>query len=319
MWTVCPLSRRRPGFTLIELLVVIAIIAILIALLLPAVQQAREAARRTTCRNNLKNIGLAMHNYHDTHSVFPFGFDERETLWHAMILPQIEQAPLYHTLIWQEGTVGNWDFDGSPNEKAAGTAIAVFLCPSMALAANDTNQGIPNRARSSYLACAGSNIFSDDTSTIPAGSPAGAISFENAPAANGVFAGCSNRRIRDITDGTSNTFLIGEAYTDDYSKDGQEMDHWIIGAPQTGGWDCCTDTAGTEFTEGLGSAGPKMNSRRDPSQSGILMEISFGSWHVGGAHFTMGDGSVRFLSENIDLNLYRALGTRAGNEIIDNF
>ena len=101
--------QRIRGFTLIELLVVIAIIAILIALLLPAVQQAREAARRTQCQNNMKQLGIALHNYHDTIGVFPFGFDERETLWSAMILPQIEQANLYNTLIWQESGPGNWD------------------------------------------------------------------------------------------------------------------------------------------------------------------------------------------------------------------
>ncbi len=98
--------RLDRGFTLIELLVVIAIIAILIALLLPAVQQAREAARRTQCKNNLKQLGIALHNYHDTFGAFPFGYDERETLWTAMILPQIEQGNLYATLIWQESGRG---------------------------------------------------------------------------------------------------------------------------------------------------------------------------------------------------------------------
>ena len=118
---------RKRGFTLIELLVVIAIIAILIALLLPAVQQAREAARRTQCKNNLKQLGIAMHNYHDTVNVFPWGFDERETLWTAMILPQIEQANLYNTLIWQESGPGNWDAVGSPNTKACSTIIQGFM------------------------------------------------------------------------------------------------------------------------------------------------------------------------------------------------
>ncbi len=162
-----PRFARRIGFTLIELLVVIAIIAILIALLLPAVQQAREAARRSSCKNNLKNIGLALHNYHQTFNVLPFGFDAREALWTAMLHPQIEQGNLYKTLIFQESGPGNWDANGSPNEAACGTLIPIYVCPSMAMQTQRTNQGIPHRAAVSYRACAGSNIYSDDASTIP--------------------------------------------------------------------------------------------------------------------------------------------------------
>ncbi len=310
-------GQRTRGFTLIELLVVIAIIAILIALLLPAVQQAREAARRTTCRNNMKNLGLAMHNYHDTHSVFPFGFDARETLWHAMILPQIEQTNLYNTLVWAESGLGNWDAAG-PNETACGTAIPVFKCPSAAIDLNIDNEGILGRATCSYRVCAGSNVYSDDASTIPAGVPAGAKSLEEADL-NGIFWGCSRVNIRDITDGTSNTILIGESYTDPtYAKDGQGMDYWTIGAPQTGSWDL-GGTGGTEYSEGLGSTGPRINSRLDPLANGVVMEMSFGSWHGGGAFFTFADGSVKFISENVDLTLYRGLGSRYGKEPVGEY
>ena len=158
----------KRGFTLIELLVVIAIIAILVALLLPAVQQAREAARRTQCKNNLKQIGLALHNYHDTVNVFPWGFDERETLWTAMILPQIEQQNLYATLIWQENGPGNWNEPGSPNTAACATIIPAFRCPSMPLDPRD-NEGITGRVPVSYRGVAGALIASDDLSTRPAG------------------------------------------------------------------------------------------------------------------------------------------------------
>ncbi len=310
--------QRRIGFTLIELLVVIAIIAILIALLLPAVQQAREAARRSSCKNNLKNLALALHNYEETHGTFPFGFDTREALWSAMILPQIEQGPLYETLIFQESGPGNWDADGSPNEAAAGTAIPVFLCPSMAMESQRDNNNIPHRAAASYRGNAGNDVWSDDASTIQSPpAPADARSLEETNL-NGMFYGVSSVRIADVIDGTTNTILLGESYTDTYAKDGQQMDYWIIGSPQTGGWDP-GDTGGTEYSEGLGSTGPKINSRLDPTAHGTVMEMSFGSYHPGGAHFALGDASVRFISENVDLKVYHALGSRDGREVVGDF
>lgn len=315
-------ARRPRGFTLIELLVVIAIIAILIALLLPAVQQAREAARRTQCRNNMKNLGLAMHNYHDTHSVFPWGFDERETLWHAMILPQIEQTSLYNTLIWQETGPGNWDAVGSPNTAACGTLIPVFRCPSMPVEAHIDNTPagtvMPGRVPTSYRVSAGGNPMSDDVSTIPAGTPSWAVALED-KTCDGIFYGCSRTNLRDVTDGTTNTIMVGESYCDPkYTKNGQEMDYWQIGAPQIGNW-VLGGTGGTEYTEGLGSTGPRINSRLDPLANGVIMEIAFGSYHTGGAFFTMADGSVKFISENVDLPVYRGLGSRSGGEIPGEF
>ena len=152
---------RRRGFTLIELLVVIAIIAVLIALLLPAVQQAREAARRTQCKNNLKQLGLAMHNYHDTHGVFPFGWDERETGWQAMILPQLELSALYGTLIWAESGLGDWNAVGSPNLTACEKMIPAFRCPSMAVPGHIDNESIPGRSPVSYRGVASSIAASD--------------------------------------------------------------------------------------------------------------------------------------------------------------
>lgn len=306
----------RPAFTLIELLVVIAIISVLVAILLPAVQQARESARKASCKNNLKNLGLAMQNYHDTAGVFPYAFDQRETLWHAMILPQIEQANLYETLIWQESGPGNWGADGSPNEAACGTVIDTFICPSMSLQPRD-NSGIPDRVPASYRVCSGSNAYSDDLSTIPASAPADAIPLDSSEC-DGVFYGCSRTEMRDLVDGASSTILIGETFTDTYAKDGQQMDVWAIGAPQTGGWNPGS-TSGTEFTEGVGSCGPRINSRLNPTVHGALMEISFGSWHAGGAHFAMGDGRVVFLNEMIDLDTYHALGTRRNNDIVGEY
>lgn len=169
-----------------------------------------------------------MQNYNDTHRVFPFGFDERETLWQAMVLPQIDQTSLFKTLIWSENGLGNWDAVGSPNRKACETLLNVFRCPSMSRPEHDNNQGITARVPSSYRGCAGSNIYSDDASTIPMGVSPGAMALEQVPL-DGMMFGCSSVRFADVRDGTGSTVIFGESYNDAYTKDGQEMDYWHIG------------------------------------------------------------------------------------------
>jgi prepilin-type N-terminal cleavage/methylation domain-containing protein len=310
--------RNCAGFTLIELLAAIAIIGVIVALLLPAVQQAREAARRTSCRNNLRNIGQAMQSYHAVHNTFPFGYDARETLWSAMILPHIEQAPLYGTLVFQESGPGNWD-SGGTNEAAACTLLSIYRCPSMAVDEhvddNPSGSLMEGRVPVSYRACSGSNGWSDAADTIPPEAPAGSVSLDSI-SLNGIFFGCSRVRAGDITDGMSNTVLVGESYTDPhFIKDGQGMDYWQLGAPQTGTWIPGGD-GGTEFSEGIGSMGPKLNARLDQSVPGAVMEVAFGSHHSGGAFFGFADGSVRFIADSIDIHVYRATGTRAGREAV---
>jgi prepilin-type N-terminal cleavage/methylation domain-containing protein len=293
--------HRRLAFTLVELLVVIAIIGVLVALLLPAVQAAREAARRSSCSNNLKQIGIALHNYHDTHLTFPFGWSNRGQGWSAAILPQIEQGPLQATLEWAEGN--NWDADNTPNERAAGTLIKTYRCPSAAIPAHVDNQNIPLRVPATYRGVASSTADSDDPGTSASGRSLELATLE------GIFFGDSRIGFRDILDGTSSTFMVGECWWETFSQDGNQMDFWYIGSPQIDPW-----PNSTEFSEFVGSTGVPMNARKIASTSGYVKELSFTSFHPGGAMFTLGDASVRFVPYTINQALYQALGSRAGGE-----
>ncbi|HIM30807.1 MAG TPA: DUF1559 domain-containing protein [Planctomycetes bacterium] len=311
------LGRRplRSGFTLVELLVVIAIIGVLVALLLPAVQAAREAARKTSCRNNLKQIALALHNYHDSVGSFPFGWDQRGAGWSTMVLPFVEESALYDSLIFQESGPGNWNFNGSPNEKACATMLEVSRCPSINNSLHRTNQGIPGRVPASYRANAGSEASCDDTSriTIP-----GTKGLENLRQ-DGIFYACSKIKFRDILDGSSTTLMIGESETlVGFVKDGQAMDFWWIGSPQADPCRCDGGTGGTEFTEFVATTIVGINFRKfNPAASGRLMEMAFGSYHPGGAQFAFCDGSARYIGQGVDKVIYRGLGSRDGEEVVN--
>lgn len=293
---------RRTGFTLIELLVVIAIIAVLIALLLPAVQQAREAARRTQCRNNLKQIGLALHNYADLFSTFPPGFiagaDTASTSpgwgWSVMILPQFDQAPLYNSLNV------NLPIEHPANASQIATPLAAYVCPSditngAFLLTNSSNATIARVTPSSYAGSAG-NDSSDVADLV----------------CNGVMFRNSRVRIGDITDGTSNTIVIGE-------RSWSFTNGTWVGAPNT-----AVTRAGVRnsFPSATGSApclglahAHYINVTADPD--GGLDDFS--SLHIGGAHCLFGDGSVRFLKTVVSdgglEDAFQAAGTRAGGEI----
>jgi prepilin-type N-terminal cleavage/methylation domain-containing protein len=291
---------RRRGFTLIELLVVIAIIAILIALLLPAVQQAREAARRTQCRNVLKQFGLALHNYHDTFNIFPPGQLHRGTwdgvgpdaanggddggsgfAWTAMILPYMDQAPLYNRFNFNV-PLSNPNAAGLANRALAAQTVPWARCPSdiAPAAANVGNAGDPGEIRpqatASYKASAGA--FDGNQGLWP---------HSNTSRNNGCFFRDSNITMKDIVDGTSNQILVGEVT-----------------------WD--TATGGTTNTRLYGGVDPALgyangNSNRMMAiaEYGIndrtltVPAITFSSLHSGGAHFLFGDGKVQFISENI--------------------
>jgi len=301
-------SPRPRGFTLIELLVVIAIIAILIALLLPAVQQAREAARRTQCRNNLKQIGLALHNYHDTHSIFPFGRSKgpgtgTSTLGHTcltMLLPGIDQAPLYSLYDFSKG------FNVTPNFENSSQVLPAFLCPS-----NPQTEGCDWTGATNPRP--GSNPREDSARTHyvpisdsgPGRLTAGSIVVTDG---NGMFFYMSRIRMRDVTDGTSNTLAFGE--------------HIGRGPGQFDGvaWHCYSGGMGT--VNGINAPWRSSVGGRLPLAHQTWGADSFSgpaSYHEGGCHFLLADGSVRFVSENIAQSIVAALSTRAGNEVVGEF
>lgn len=303
-------KMRRRGFTLIELLVVIAIIAILIALLLPAVQQAREAARRTTCKDNIKNIALALHNYHETHGSFPAGSLARwdgSTLygygwtWHAKILPQLEQQNLYERV---QNRMGSDSGTASTAEQrlAGTTKFPIFMCPSHPSGAERGSWMDNGYQPCSYMGNMGTNL--DDNC------PSGTDAFlaGRCANANGIFFINSNIRFRDILDGTHQTFIIGEVQVDGGSGDGLELggDHkynFASGGDSNPPADISEIFFATETN--------------DPINADT--EEAAGSYHIGGAHFGMADGSARFISENISMTIYRALSTRAGKEVIGEY
>lgn len=276
-------SGRRKAFTLIELLVVIAIIAILVSLLLPAVQQAREAARRTQCKNNLKQLGLALHNYHDVSNSFPPGWVDQGADgndawgWTAMVLPYIEQSVLFNQL--NVGTSPPIDVLADP---ALVTLMQIpqsaFSCPSDTGPNTNTDAqrqlGASNDislAKSNYVGNGGSNRLER---------------FK--PDADGVWTENSKVKIRDVTDGTSNTIAVGERA-------------WVLnGFALRAGVLYMHDSSYANQTEfgavlSLGSGQTPIN-----CTDNAVCRRGFSSNHVGGGQFVLLDGSVRFISENID-------------------
>jgi len=322
------MNRNQRGFTLIELLVVIAIIAILIALLLPAVQQAREAARRTQCKNHLKQLGLALHNYHDTHSAFPPGCitvidvgnsssahdvwtealattgntNYHGTSWMLQILPFMDQAPLYNSWNFATNFIGN--------SSVAETNIPAFYCPSRRVRIRARDLAIqPNghtQGGTDYGVCVGGyNSAQDFTCEHPVhkviGETGGSVAESTWDGGDrGLFWGNSFTRLSDAGDGSSNTIMTGEMQRLTSSTCGSQrsQDGWAIGG------------IANLFDTDINSNGGGMN-------NGFYQ--SPGSRHEGGAHFGMADGAVRFISENISAVLFDALGSANGDEVIGEF
>lgn len=315
--------RRRKGFTLIELLVVIAIIAILIALLLPAVQQAREAARRTQCRNNLKQFGLAIHNYVNSHIAMPSGsiallnaagtqdFGHGWT-WHASLLPYLDQAPLYNAIQGPQG-MGNESGDQNTGltQVFRNSTYAIFWCPSQP----DVRIG---SQKNGYQTCnyngnmgtrignGNDDCYNGSSLTNPTQIRTDAWGCMNG---DGIFYINSSVQFRDVTDGMSNTIFVSEVP----DSGGDAIGIFSAGCDRRAIFASGADSnPPTEMTEYLIAA-----ESNDPINGGA--EEAAGSWHVGGAHFLMGDGAVRFLSENIHMATYQGLSTRQAGEVLGEF
>lgn len=315
------MSRRNRGFTLIELLVVIAIIAVLIALLLPAVQQAREAARRSQCKNNLKQMGLALHNYHDTAKYFPpaiissgrnSGAPATElvlnTTGFVLLLPYLDQGPMYAQYNFNvcssmsspySRPVSGTDATNAPIYQKK---LPVFQCPSDPAGGQPYTSGPGGTAfysanavvRSSYLFAAGNfHDYSANYSSI--------ISDPHI----GAFGNDGSADLAAITDGSSNTILIGESQQIKPSSINFGP-YWGAGVHT-----CChlhTATNNVTYT---------VNSK---AYSGGQYAWGAGSHHVGGAHFLMGDGAVRFISNSIDyLSIFQYLNRIHDGNVIGEF
>lgn len=307
--------KRRNGFTLIELLVVIAIIAILIALLLPAVQQAREAARRSQCKNNLKQIGLALHNYHDAHACFPFGWGgttpaSGSPAYSAIsqILPFLDQGPLYNVIDF------SLPLTDANNASARTQELTVLRCPS-----DFTNPQPQSGGAINYYANKGNGIL------------------WQAPNQNGMFVYRTCIKFRDVTDGASNTAAFSERLLTDGNNGTVNPDSDVYlslndpSDPNEAVQMCAavdiTDLA-NQFPIFMGA--PWMNgqhtylhvdgpNRRSCGFYPTKATMPASSRHPGGVHTLLVDGSVRFVSENIDLETWRAVGSRSDGEVIGSF
>ena len=310
----------RRAFTLVELLVVIAIIGILIALLLPAVQAAREAARRAQCTNNLKQIGIGLHNYHDSFKVFPptiirANYGETEpsqgTVWSGFILPYIEQRTVWDKIVGH-GFYINWA-DAGVNEEVAKTKLAVYQCPS-ATEANqtwdeptfDNSATINGRYRANYGVVVSGTVGINLGLYVTGGADRSGETNQHlddsgntAARFDGPFAMINLcYSFASITDGSSNTLFVGERARKTFTN----RDYIYIG----------TANARDRHAKFCGSTGIEINSTNNSHRGWA----SFSSMHPGGALFLAGDGSSHFLSETIDRYLYSSLGTRSGGEAV---
>ena len=352
MWWRRRCEGRR-GFTLVELLVVIAIIGILIALLLPAVQAAREAARRAQCSNNCKQIGLALHNYHDSYQAFPMAFFASSTdlsyvnakSWGTALLPYLEQQPLYDQ--YDHNLAPFTPLGSAANIAVIRTPVAAFVCPSApgGIQREYHGSGALDAATDPSLAALGFGLLewyaapSDYCATEKINSGFRRLSGNSSlGSALGVlpehmnFPGSAETlctRFANITDGTSNTFIVGERTGGDKIYEGTRVadvsaiagalgiEAWQVAGGNGGGWG---DVLNGELdfqgsVRGAVSAGVFTTGPCAINCSN-MRELSFHSFHPGGANFVMADASGQFIPETIHPGAFAARYTRDGGEAI---
>ena len=301
------LARSHRGFTLIELLVVIAIIAVLVAILLPAVQQAREAARRSQCQNNLKQIGIAMHSYHETLNCFPYGvlnlggYHLRET-WMQQLMPYIDQAPLYNRY---QDWIGQWTMD-VPKE-IRDVVIPGMMCPSdpsgPAFGGNGGTRSGASGFQGNYVACIGKTQN---------------YNVDN----GGMFYWNSSTKIRDVVDGTSLTVMASEGIIRGKSLGGWGEIGGYWGGGEGGGFGFTTlETPNSTITDQnytcKDTAWPNAPCT-SMTTYGTQRNLAR-SYHVGGVQALMADGAVKFVANSIDRTTWQNLASRNGMERITAF
>lgn len=341
------LIRSTAAFTLVELLVVIAIIGVLVGLLLPAVQAAREAARRMQCSNNLKQFGLGLHNYHDVHKAFPIGAAGHRDAnprsgWQVLILAFMEQTALYNQLhfdgprpgVSYGGVQGSVTRIVLPDGDEAGEKqVPYAMCPSDSWprhvpgATNTPFKRTANWAQSTYTGSIGSqptpstnsacdpfNVFAQ---TFPSSCPQADVIYgrSNVPACiSGMFSYWGvTIRLRDVADGTSNTIFVGEVRPDCHSH--ATYGWWFSNA--MGNAHASTVTPINEFNTCTST--PRVSNPVCVGNSNYNYSWGFKSFHTGGAQFLLVDGSVHFVSQNIDHRNYQRLGGRADGQVVAEF